>query len=270
MMIVADAIADIKDALKDVDEDSLVIFDCDDVLTTLREHIWKRQNHAFFLKWCAENIPEGKNLPYDVADFILVSSENFLVDAEMPSIIESLYSGGIKAVVLTALSTKPIGEITDPLGWRVMMLKKLGYDFGKFWPSLPNKYFDEFGCEYPPMYGSGVICSCDISKGEVMEAFLRHFNVNPLKVVFIDDKKESVESVAASCHRIGIECAGIQYLGADKVVSQVPFSKKMMTYQLQMLKEKNVWIPDAEAASHRAGNFSPEEGQHFPRLVADA
>jgi hypothetical protein len=246
-MIVTDTIDSIKNTLENIDEGTLVLFDCDDVLTTLEEHIWKRQNHEFFLEWCTENIPEGQNSLNEVANIILVTSKNFLVEGEMPEVVRSLHAKNAKAVVLTALSMKPIKEITDPLDWRVRTLKNFEYNFEKFWPSLPRKHFDEFNCEYPPAYASGVICSGKVSKGQTMEAFLKYSKVTPRKVVFIDDKAESIESVRMSCAGIGAEFIGIQYLGADRIVSQIPFSEEKVRYQLQILKEKNIWIPDAEA-----------------------
>jgi hypothetical protein len=161
MIIVVDIMDDIEKRLKVADGNTLVVFDCDEVLTTLSEQVWQARNHDFFVEWCSKNISNfSEEVLYKLATSILVSSKNLLVNQRMPELVESLYRRNIKSIVLTALSTQPVATIRDPMAWRISTLENFGYNFKMFWPSWPDKHFKEFGEEYPPAYGSGVICIC--------------------------------------------------------------------------------------------------------------
>ncbi|MDR1432973.1 MAG: DUF2608 domain-containing protein [Puniceicoccales bacterium] len=257
MIVVTDDIGDIKKELRSADTDTLVAFDCDDVLTTLEDQIWKRENYQFFVKWCANAFSDASmETLHCVSDFILTVGRNCLVNEEMPRIVDDLHAKNIQSMVLTALSQRPVGSITDPLRWRVATLNGFGYNFGKFWPALADKRFDEFACAYQPEYSSGVVCSGETPKGQSLRAFLKHAAISPRKVIFIDDKEDTVEDVKATCESMEIAFVGIQYLEASKVVSAVPFSEEMMEYQLNTLKEKNIWLPDGEAHGRLKAAFA--------------
>ncbi|MDR2737544.1 MAG: DUF2608 domain-containing protein [Puniceicoccales bacterium] len=251
MIISTDTIDDIAREVVVAGKSVLFAFDCDEVLTTLSEQIWKQPGCQFLSEWCKRNIPNvSEQEIYDVATSILVSSENFLVNQEMPRLVRDLKSKKARAVVLTALSTKPVASVNNPMLWRVETLRSLGYNFRKFWPRLRDRCFTEFDCRYPPAYSSGVVCCGNTPKGASLEAFLGHANVRPGKVVFIDDKIENVEDVGATCKRNGIEFSGIEYHGAKNSESQGPFSEKILEYQLATLLEKKIWISDREIGTH--------------------
>jgi hypothetical protein len=251
MIITTEVIGDIERELSSVDGDTLVGFDCDEVLTTLSEQVWKERSRQFFLEWCGKNIANfSEQVFYDVANFILTSSKNFLVNRKMPKIVDGLHAKGTKAVVVTALSPKPIESVADPTMWRVRTLENFGYDFKSFWEELPDKCFEEFGGEYFPAYSSGVLCCGDIPKGRCLAAFMAYANVHPKKIVFIDDKRENLEDVMDMTRSKGIEFVGVEYFEANKIISKIPFSEKRIAYQLLTLKEKKIWIPDAEADRH--------------------
>ncbi|MDR3143949.1 MAG: DUF2608 domain-containing protein [Puniceicoccales bacterium] len=251
MMVSAKTIDDIRRALRGADCDTLVAFDCDEVLTTILEHACKGHSNRFFTEWCSRNATScAERGIFDVATFILVSSENRLVDEKMPGIVKNLLEKKAKAVVLTALSTKPVADVHDPIAWRVATLNRLGYNFGDFWPSLADRRFDEFACEYPPAYSSGVICCGDVPKGEALLAFLKHSGAAPKKIIFIDDKMENLENVSAVCADVGIAFVGVEYVEADQMASNVHFSEKRIEFQLSTLREKRIWISDLEAEEH--------------------
>jgi hypothetical protein len=251
MMINTDSIDDIKNEVNAAEGDTLFAFDCDEVLTTLSEQICKERGQQFLMEWLGRSHPNvSEDAIYDVATFVLVSNENFLVNSEMPELIEKLWAKNVKAVVLTALSMKPVDSVPDPMVWRVETLRSLGYDFEKFWPQLANKRFKQFDCEYPPAYSSGVICCGGTSKGASLTAFLKYARAKPSKIVFVDDKIENLEDVKNTCKSLAIDFVGIEYHGAKNVESKVQFSEKVLEYQLATLKEKKIWVSDVEAEKH--------------------
>ncbi|MDR2776843.1 MAG: DUF2608 domain-containing protein [Puniceicoccales bacterium] len=255
MITVIDTLDDIEKRLKVADGNTLVVFDCDEVLTTLSEQVWQARNHDFFVKWCADNIANfSEEALYEIATSILVSSKNLLVNQRMPELVESLRKRNIKSVVLTALSTQPVSSIMDPMAWRISTLESFGYNFKMFWPSLADKHFKEFGEEYPPAYGSGVICCGSIPKSRCLMAFLAYANITPDKIIFIDDKIENLEDVRERCGLAKIEFLGIRYTEAHKLVSIAPFCANKIRYQLTTLKEKSIWIPDSDLEESLASN----------------
>jgi FMN phosphatase YigB (HAD superfamily) len=252
MMITSDVVDDIEKQLEKINCETLVVFDCDEVLTTLSEQIWRSKGREFLVDWCKRNVPEF-NIPelsreafFEVVNTILVSNQSFLVNRRMPEIVDNLRARGIKAIVLTALSSSPIGSIFNPVEWRLEILKNLGYDFKNFWNSLPRKVFAIPGENHFPTYDSGVICCDDVPKGKCLEAFLKYAGMEPRQVIFIDDVQENLDSVGEFCHTKDIDFVGIQYLEADKMVPHVPFSEELLEYQLCTLKEKKIWITDIE------------------------
>ena len=63
-VIVTEDISVIENELKNVDHTWLVVFDCDDVLTTLCEQICKEQNKKFLIDWCAKNSSPGNDITF--------------------------------------------------------------------------------------------------------------------------------------------------------------------------------------------------------------
>ncbi|MDR2628435.1 MAG: DUF2608 domain-containing protein [Puniceicoccales bacterium] len=247
MIVVIDTLDDIEKRLEGAGGNTLVVFDCDEVLTTLSEQVWQARNHDFLVKWCAENISNfSEEVLYEFVTSILVSSKNLLVNQRMPEFVKNLHRKNIKSVVLTALSTQPVATIRDPMAWRISTLENFGYNFKMFWPSLPDKHFEEFGEEYPPAYGSGVVCCGSIPKSRCLMAFLAYTNITPDKIIFIDDKIENLEDVKEQCDIAKIKFLGIRYTESHKLNSTIPFCANKIRYQLTTLKEKSIWIPDSD------------------------
>ncbi|MDR2778711.1 MAG: DUF2608 domain-containing protein [Puniceicoccales bacterium] len=249
MIIIANVIDDIEDKLKNIDSKTLVIFDCDEVLTTLSEQVWQAQNHDFFIEWCNRNISNiSEEALYEIATSILVSSKNLLVNQRMPQLVKSLRKRNIKSLVLTALSMQPIAAVMDPMAWRISTLESFGYNFKAFWPSLSDKHFKKFGGKYPPAYSSGVVCCGNIPKSQCLMEFLAYAKVTPKKIIFIDDKIENIEDVEKQCNLVGINFLGIQYTEARQLLPMLPFCTNKIEFQLSTLKEKNIWISDMDLA----------------------
>ena len=262
-MVVTDSLNTVQKYLSRADENSLVVFDCDDVLTTLAEQLWKPSNREFFHEWCENNIANySEQELYDTATFILMSTDHYLVNDHMPAVVSALQNKNVKTVVLTALANKPIANVGDPVTWRIETLEKFGYTFWKSWQNLPTTEFTNIKCSYPPVYRSGVICCGDAPKGESLAKFLDYAKFKPNRVIFIDDLTEQLENVQQMCQSHGLEFTGIQYLEARNIFSKIPFSKERMEYQLQILRQQNIWISDLQAEEILRTRFEHEKIQH--------
>lgn len=232
--------------LNDISNDDIIVFDCDDVLTTITQQLFKHQNRQFFVDWCKNNIPGlNRTMFFDILDYILVSNENVLVNDKMPVLVNQLAIRNIKAVVLTALPTKPIGKIQEPIKWRAKILSDLGYNFGKFWKKLSDKiFFEDIIQPHPPAYHDGIICCDNVPKHLCLEQFLKYSNTSPKRIIFIDDHIDNLIGMQQWALDNNIPFVGIQYLEAQNIKSNIPSSEKLITYQLQNLVKHHVWIPD--------------------------
>jgi hypothetical protein len=249
MIVSSSDICDLERALANVDGDALVVFDCDDVLITIPEQIAGERGKKFFHEWCGKNIANlSEQLLYDLMTFILMSNRSYLVNEKMPKIVQGIQERGVGCIVLTALATKPIEPVDDPMAWRVATLATLGYDFGKSWPKLGRKIFDQYGVDHAPCYDSGVLCCGSTEKGKCLVSFIDYAEIAPSKVVFIDDLVKNLESVEAECGSANIEFLGMQYLESNKLAAGIEYSEEIMEYQLSTLKEKRIWVPYGEVA----------------------
>lgn len=71
---------------------------------------------------------------------------------------------------------------------------------------------------YPGIYEKGVIFAGENDKGTTLEAYLQLQEHLPKRIVFIDDKKEQIDTVQHTVERFGIEFIGIRYSATDKRV----------------------------------------------------
>ncbi len=255
-LIVTDKFEVIEKETKNVDTDTLVVFDCDYVLITFKDQIFSSQ-YSNELKECIEKslakFP-GKNRAEkyeNVKGMVLLSSESMLVDEKMPSLVKNLQNRGVKTLVLTKMDPGPCGKIKSLIDWRVNDLKRLGLDFSKSFINLNKKELVELSKENAPVYDKGILATGTASKGETLAAFLRYADLNPKKVIFIDDKKKQIDSVKEAMEKLKIQFVGINYTGEKNVKFDRPFSKQRLEYQFKIFQEQGRYLSDAKADEER-------------------
>jgi hypothetical protein len=91
-----------------------------------------------------------------------------------------------------------------------------------------------------------MLFSGDISKGEVLQAFLskikdRKFN----KIVFIDDKIENLKSVESVSQVLGIEFVGVEYT-RSKTVAGDQLDMQKIEKQFDILIKEEKWLSCAD------------------------
>ncbi|MDR1255322.1 MAG: DUF2608 domain-containing protein [Puniceicoccales bacterium] len=243
----ADSIHIIKEALKGASEKTLVVFDCDDVLTAAKGAVLKKGSRRFIKEWYSSS---DKSLSFlDLVYKILALSESSVVNAEMPQLVRSLHEKNSKALVVTGFSTKPFqfGNVRDPKLWRTQRLNSLGYNFEKFWPGVGDKYFDGFGDPYDPSFSKGIVYTGVMLKSKGLEAFLNCVHFNPTAIIFIDDSEKILTEVSEWAKSKGIDFVGIHYTEASKIVPDFPFSKERAQLQLDTVMGEDRWLSDGEA-----------------------
>ncbi|MDR3274157.1 MAG: DUF2608 domain-containing protein [Puniceicoccales bacterium] len=243
----ADDIDAIKAELSYVDGNTLVVFDCDDVLTTVEDAVLKKENRHFIREWYDAGDRELSFL--DLMCRMVMLGKNCTVNVRMPKLVRNLQNKNVRALVLTGFSAKPFtfGDIRDPRHWRSKVLNGLGYHFENSWPEMEDKHFDEFGDPYDPSFSSGIICTGDVSKAESLKAFLDYVQFWPTAIIFVDDNEKNLTDVSALAKSKNIHFIGIHYTEASKMASKFPFSKKRARLQLDTLVKENCWLSDRKA-----------------------
>ena len=235
-------IKEISEAVKNADQDTLVVFDVDNVISAPSDLIGRPKarpvRRAVFKeyeqKYGKERVVHIHSLYY------LRASEEF-VEKEIKEIILGLYARKIPSIALTAMGTGKFGNIDDPMHLRVSRLKEKGIVFA--FENLNKRILwdDEAG------YESGVIFSGKQSKGEALQYFLENIaHWKPKHIIFVDDNTEYLNSMSSMCNRLKIKFTGFHYKAA--VFDQdEELSPEIARLQLKTLDEKEIWIPDSEA-----------------------
>jgi hypothetical protein len=173
----------------------------------------------------------------------------------MKSIISDLQSKGIKVLALTNCVTGRFGNIKSMEDWRHHELSKNGYHFEQSWKKLKDKTFEGLkitGKGLPvkgdsePMFMKGIVFTSGVSKGKVLEAFLKYAQFTPKKLFFVDDKKKNIESVQDIALAHNIPFVGVEYTAASNVQKE-SLNEMRANLQYEILEKDKRWISDSEA-----------------------
>ena len=151
-IISADNVSVIEDQTKNLDENSLVIFDCDNVLTTVKVGTFSVQNRNFLKNYLHEE-PISKDEFYDKIRLVLVNEIPYIVNQRMVDLVSNLLEKNIRHMVATSYSVRPLKGVSDPMQWRIDNLHKMGYFFEKSWmDQKKNIALNDFGTDHiaPP------------------------------------------------------------------------------------------------------------------------
>lgn len=257
--------------LQSADGNALVVFDLDDTLIAPTD--------AFHIYWkMALGNPE-KDFIQDDVDFVqqfqhhfkipLINKNNVSLDAiygaQVTSkilsksdfkpvepctlqVLKDLQMRGIKCIALTYQKTGQNGEIPCMQEWRAQKLLSVGIDFGQSFRDQ-EFIFDAFtepdgGC--PPMFYNGILMTALKPKGPILSAFLDRIKYVPSKVIFFDDTKVQVESVAQAMALRNIPFHGYWYQGAKTTKPQA-LNRDIVQLQLNHLKQYNDVLSTEEA-----------------------
>jgi Protein of unknown function (DUF2608) len=244
-----DSFSQVRDFLQKLDKGTLVLFDTSHTLTIPKSNLFRAKNikkNSLWLKELDDTV--FKNAPHPKEYYISIWRKQelpLLIEPEISSMIKSLQERGITVLVLTGLATGPDYTIASLPEWRFNVLKKLGIDFST--SSFPNMVFKELQGKdgyFPTLY-NGILLTKSASKGALLGAFLNRINWKPNRVVFFDDHKEQIESVAQEMSKRGIPFCGFHYFGAEHVEGDL--NKDIARQQLGYLVDHEIWLSEDEA-----------------------
>ena len=248
-IVTTGSLSDIEKLLDDADKQSLVIFDCDDVLirqtdASFSSEGWKALSG--YLATVSKNSPElGQKLTRTIWE----TAPQILVDKNMPRFVAKLQERGTKVIVLTRMANEPLDGTTSA-DLRVDELFRFGFDFSKAWTDLQPKFF---GLDWKsPYYKSGIVFSKPGEKGKALKLFLKYAGIKPSKIFFIDDTVKNLKSVEQAFAKEPIRMTCIKYTASKKLPRKFKFSNVRLQVQLHLLNEEGKWYSDEEIEKRAA------------------
>lgn len=235
-------INDMSEAVKNADQDTLVVFDVDNVISAPRDLIGRPKARAIRGAIFEEYEQKyGRERVERIHALYMMKGNGGLVEPAVKEIIIELQQRKIPTVALTAKGTEKFGAIEDPIEWRISRLRRKGINFS--FENLNKRILwgDEAG------YESGIIFSGKQPKGQALQYFLEKIaHYQPKHIIFVDDNPDYLNSVSKMCSNLGIKFTGFHYKAA--VFDQdEELSLDVGRLQLKTLDEKEIWIPDSEA-----------------------
>lgn len=233
----------IAELLSSLDQDSLVLFDVDEVL--IMDEIEYRLTHPYRVKWRLESkkrlTRSQRNLLFSI---IIKNRAVRLVDPYVSDILNSLGKMQIPTMGLTKLYTGNFGVIEDFTEWRLNELKAINIDFMSSSP-LKDKMLIEWmeTCDGIPTMKGGVILTANIDKGKVLDNILHAKNYYPKKIIFIDDILENLEAVGKICADLQISFHGFEYQGAS-LIPELELDRQSEKIRFEILESEHRWLTD--------------------------
>lgn len=238
-------------ALESANEHALILFDVDDTLISAKDSLLRPSARGVWDRLAKSSL-DNPEIPltrkYDrdyYFSLVLSRLEYELVDPHVVDIIKNLQRRQIKAIAFTKMMTGSFGAIPSMEDWRLSQLLKEQIDFSKAFPDNPLLFLKAQVGNVNSVFKNGVLCANRQNKGPVLISFLNRLEWKPQKVVFIDNRRDYLESVEKSLEGTGIEFLGFYYTAAEKNPRAV--NEKLAKFQMMHLAKFGVWLTDAEA-----------------------
>lgn len=249
----------VKTILDQADQQTLVIFDVDDVLIHPFDQIIKSAYKSDYQKIIAGLIQKiGLKKTNIMQSQGLLQRQCGPVDDRFIVMIQALQRKGIKVIALTNCETGKFEVVESLEDWRIKELNQKGYHFEQSWQNMDAKILDEFIPKdvietvknpRPSLFKGGILFASALPKGEVLKAFFSYFQFKPTKIIFVDDKRRHVESVEKAAKDLHVQFKGIEY-SAVYDVEKKPLDMKRIQFQFDTLEKTGRWMGDGKAQEH--------------------
>lgn len=249
-------VSDIKFFKKEIttlDNQSLVVFDVDETLSTPVDPFFRgTSNLPANCKIISQNFGD---LDLFLEDEVLKGWKEIwigkicakmqfqLVDPEFSSIIQYLQQNKIKTIALTAIPSKSFGVIPSMADWRVQQLQRFDINFSQAFPDFSTLSFNLQSGN--PSFEHGILFADTTPKGEALLALLEKIKWTPSKIIFIDDRLHYLQSVEEMTGKLGIDFVGFHYK-ASELISCL-FDEEIAAFRFRYLAEKGEWLTEDEA-----------------------
>ena len=143
------------------------------------------------------------------------------VEQVTAGVIQDLQQKGVPVLGLTARRLELI-DVT------IKNLRDMGIDFSL---SSAAKGTTSFSINHPNIFINGImfcggsretekIGNQTHAKDRAIKALIKHFDMNPTRVIVVDDRHDYLESIVNTIVSMGIDCVGIRYSRSDERLSR--------------------------------------------------
>lgn len=167
-------------------------------------------------------------------------------DSSTPSLIQEMQEHGVSVFACTSrgrhewyhTQVPDIDILTEKL------LKAMHIDFSK--TQLPQELYN-IEQHFADYFHAGIIYTTNtLDKGDLLTQIFEKMKYKPQKIVFVDDKEESLRDVEEDMTRLGIEFVGFSYSRTAK--EHESFDPMIAHIQLEALLDESKILSDQEAA----------------------
>ncbi len=246
------SLSEIDSQLKSLDENSLVVFDVDEVIFTDADAIFRPvgdqlRRTLFNERYMQAQSDQERAQVTETLSIPLKMVNKILVEPLAPQLIALLQKRGIKVVALTSCPLSSLGCVESGEAQRLKHLADFSIQFDKAFPAYSRFTFESMRSRYmdPPIYNQGVIFSNGYSKSEVLSVFFKEIEFVPNKVIFIDDMFANLKDVESMLEEQSIAYHGFYYLKAHREPSHV-LDEKKIRFQFDYLFKNQKWISDKQ------------------------
>lgn len=242
-------------ALPELDENSLVVFDIDDVLVTNadaweREYFPKRSTDSTMLS--IYNLKSDLNARVDrvkrdhLWQTYMSAFPGTLLAHDAPQLIKKLQEKGVKVIALTGIWVNAHDQFVEDM--RIKSLAELGIDFAQSFTAYDGVSLTACNFEgKSPIFKGGIIftaLACN-SKGDVLKEFIKLIGWVPKRVIAIDDKRNNLDSLYEVLNQMKIAYEGLLYTAASNLPAF--YDKAAAELQLRYAIDQGTWLTAPQA-----------------------
>lgn len=208
--------------------DTLFLIDIGGTLLVHKDPVLHISHEKWKARWFEKHCPNltlEEKMPLICA--VELNENCWRLPDAWPDLIEKSQTRQIKTLAFTKCLIHP--SMND---LRLDRLKSFGLNFHDDLNELPHQN-DSF------IYTNGVIQTSQKLKGPVLKEVLSKLNERPVKVVFVDDRLEQVQSVEETCMEMNIPFVGFQYTAFE----EPPLLDEAIAHkQLETLVKEHKWV----------------------------
>ena len=241
----------IKDTIKTIDQNGLIIFDVDDVLIMPSPEDDFR--HPYRLELFKLIIDKINNNPYNLEvlqSILLANRKQVLIDPYIIKIFEILNTCKTPTIALTAMGTGKFGVIPSMEEIRIKELNKVRISFVSLAPLKGRNLFEDLKnipkfLDEPkgiPSLDSGIVFTAGIDKAITLEYIFKTYNYYPKTIIFVDDLLYNLESLQHLANKLNINFYGFYYKAVSLVPLPVIQDKKLEQLRFSILEKEHRWI----------------------------
>ncbi len=249
-IITTDQISVIKNIFDKADKNTLVIFDCHDVIFESKDRILQADNKTIHKYYWDKYF--NKSSAYKQRDARLIAkieTEYRLLEVEWPILIEKLQQKGVKTILLTSAQVGKTTKFAAFEDIRYLKLLENNINFRNSWKNInPIVFVDlsqyKYGTKRYPIFKNGMLFTDGLEKGTLLYAFLRkipEYKIN--KIIFVDNSMKHIYSVKKVSERIKAEYIGINYIKSLTSKKQ-PVDIEGVKKQFEILLKRKKWVTD--------------------------